>query len=254
MSLEYNWTRFLKWNFTQKIPPDDFAGVYEDFWVKVTVFVIYFLGLVSCALLTFVSWFEKSGRAGNFRTLVNQLTSLGHDQMCLMFFSAASLDILRIIFGPLPTFVARFFLFFFLWSGVNSATFITLNTVVKFSFVCVFKSIPVMMDNLLAIFMFVTVTFVNFWAVCAKFYIENVSILERICTGIWEEEDKTTIPLGSIYVIFVFGIQISLGIPIFISKSKNKGQTKKDLDSYLTSLITGFVYFFHGLVIVEMMK
>ncbi len=69
---------------------DDFHGVYAYASLNWFLFAIYLLGYGSCAALAIVSWFELSGQAGPFRTLVNQLVSQNLFQVC-----CKSLQIIR---------------------------------------------------------------------------------------------------------------------------------------------------------------
>ena len=55
------------------------VDIYEDLFSNSfsnwTLAIIYIVGLTGCIGLGLVSWFEKSGQAGPYRTLLNQLTS-----------------------------------------------------------------------------------------------------------------------------------------------------------------------------------
>ena len=60
---------------------DFFRGIYENQIVSWSMRITYFLGLFGCIALRFVIWFERSGQAGQFRTLVNQLVSFNLEQV-----------------------------------------------------------------------------------------------------------------------------------------------------------------------------
>ena len=237
-------------HFTIYTNIDDFKHVFESIWIKISVSIFTILGCLSCTGLGSISWFERSGEAGPFRTLINQLVTLALDQISVIFLSGAILEILRFSFGPLPTFACRFFLFTYLWACLNSLTFITLISVVKFTFLCVYKSIPLMIDNFLSLYIFVVVIFINFLSLFGKFYIEEkILITERICTGVWVEEDKfkTGIPLAVVYCIVLFGIQFSLGLPILYHKylgrkilKVQKNQT--DLGPLISTMLSGLIF------------
>lgn len=244
----HNWTTDIE-VFAKN---DNFEKVFSDFWVNLAVILTFFMGSVSCIFAIYVSWYERNGYAGPFRTLINQLVSLSLDHICICFLSGAFLDISRIIFGPLPTFLCRSGLFFFTWAGVNSITFITLISVVRFCFICIFKSIPMMNDNFLAFVIFWSVSFINFLATCGKFYIEEkIMIIERICTGVWDEEDKfkKPVPFGATFIILILGVQLIVGVPMYYFKnyrSAHKIQNKTDLGSFLSSFTIGVIYMIHG--------
>ena len=65
---------------------DFFRGIYENQIVSWSMGITYFLGLFGCIALRFVIWFERSGQAGNFRTLVNQLVSFNLEQVKCFYF------------------------------------------------------------------------------------------------------------------------------------------------------------------------
>ena len=60
---------------------DFFSGVYESPYFTKLLIASYLIGVISCIGLNFVVWFERSGGAGHYRTLVNQLTSFNLDQV-----------------------------------------------------------------------------------------------------------------------------------------------------------------------------
>ena len=65
---------------------DFFRGIYENQIVLWSMGITYFFGLFGCIALRFVIWFERSGQAGHFRTLVNQLVSFNLEQVRSLFF------------------------------------------------------------------------------------------------------------------------------------------------------------------------
>ena len=60
---------------------DDFEGVYGNPFVKLLYVLCYILSLLTLPGFILVIWFERSGQAGQFRTLVNQLVSFCLDQV-----------------------------------------------------------------------------------------------------------------------------------------------------------------------------
>ena len=67
---------------------DYFQDVFSPPIINWTMILIWILGLASCVFLRIVSWFEKTGQAGPFRTLVNRLFSCIIDQVfsCYLLF------------------------------------------------------------------------------------------------------------------------------------------------------------------------
>ena len=75
-NLHFNKTHTFDEDF---FPP--FQELYSNSMVNVLMITIYLLGIVSCIGLRLVSWFERSGQAGPYRTLVNRLMSITLDQV-----------------------------------------------------------------------------------------------------------------------------------------------------------------------------
>lgn len=63
---------------------DAFAVVYSNTALNWIMAMIYVLGLASCAGLAYVSWFERTGQTGPFRTLLNQLFTHNLEQVILI--------------------------------------------------------------------------------------------------------------------------------------------------------------------------
>ena len=61
---------------------DFFEGLYNNSNMKLIIVLTYCLIVVVLIGLGFVLWFERSGQAGHYRTLVNQLSSFNLDQVC----------------------------------------------------------------------------------------------------------------------------------------------------------------------------
>lgn len=60
---------------------DDFEAIFSNSVVNWTTSLTYFIGLACCAILGMVSYFERSGMAGPFRCITNQLISFSIDQV-----------------------------------------------------------------------------------------------------------------------------------------------------------------------------
>ena len=54
---------------------DFFAGVYNDNVAVASMVIMYIIGLVGVIGILFIIWIERSGQAGPYRTLVNQLVT-----------------------------------------------------------------------------------------------------------------------------------------------------------------------------------
>ena len=61
---------------------DFFHGVFESTNMKFFILGTYGFGTLGILGLLLITHFERSGNAGQFRTLVNQLVSFNLDQVC----------------------------------------------------------------------------------------------------------------------------------------------------------------------------
>lgn len=156
---------------------DHYEGVYHNSVVNWTMFFTYILGLPFSFSLVMVSAFERTGQAGPYRTLVNQIMSNSLIQMFLTYL-ATSLHSIRAITGPLPLLacqVANAMIFFF---AINLVLLSVIATGIRFALAFVFKSIPVMDDDLLARIINRSVMTWSLLAVISKCYTD-----ERIHIG-----------------------------------------------------------------------
>lgn len=64
------------------VTEDFFHGVFESINMKFLVLGTYSFGTLGILGLILITHFERSGNAGQFRTLVNQLVSFNLDQVC----------------------------------------------------------------------------------------------------------------------------------------------------------------------------
>ena len=60
---------------------DFFDGIYQSPYIKLAMTLTYGVAIICMIGLGFVLWFERSGQAGQYRTLVNQLSSFNLDQV-----------------------------------------------------------------------------------------------------------------------------------------------------------------------------
>ena len=64
---------------------DDFSGVYANEYLNWGMSALYLSGLTSCSVLVMASWYERSGQAGPFRTLLNRIATLNIEQVICLF-------------------------------------------------------------------------------------------------------------------------------------------------------------------------
>ena len=54
--------------------PDQFSGLFDNCFIKITLLLSYFLAYLSLPAMGLVIWFEISGQAGQYRTMINKMT------------------------------------------------------------------------------------------------------------------------------------------------------------------------------------
>ena len=86
-------------------------------------------------------------------------------QLITYYLIANGLDSVRAIFGPMPESICSVAVFFKNVIQCNVAQFSILVTITRFTFVCVYKSIPVLNDQLFAHFLFASVNMTSFMIV-----------------------------------------------------------------------------------------
>ena len=73
----------MNFSITSVFEEDYYKQAYANSLMNLSIFTIYLLGLVGCGGLALVSWFERSGQAGPYRSLINRLVSHNMDQVML---------------------------------------------------------------------------------------------------------------------------------------------------------------------------
>ena len=72
-------------SFSTNSEEDYFAEIYSDKVVTISMVITYFIGLVPTFGVMFIVWLEKSGQAGPYRTLINQLVSCNYQSVRIYF-------------------------------------------------------------------------------------------------------------------------------------------------------------------------
>ena len=75
---------------------------------------------------------------------------------------AGGVDNFRAIYGPLPQTICSAVVFFKNVIYCNCVQFTICTTITRFVFVCIFKSIPVMDDKLVAHYLYASINMVSF--------------------------------------------------------------------------------------------
>ena len=116
----------------------------------------------------------------------------------------ATFDALRTVTGPLPYAICNVNIFVKNLVHIN-LSFITLSaTFAKFVFVCIYKSIPHMDDNLLTRVIYLTSNLIAIIGAAAKLYLPGRPLLNVVCIQFIELiiDVETNILLSKIYLLF----------------------------------------------------
>ena len=74
---------YCRLNITHEFQKDFFTGIYDSPKLTMAMVMTYILCTFCMVGIGYVIWFERSGQAGHFRTLVNQLSTFNLDQVIL---------------------------------------------------------------------------------------------------------------------------------------------------------------------------
>ena len=157
----------------EMVKKDPFGIVYQNQSINIFCAIMYILGLLSCVGLGLVIWFERSGQAGPYRTLINQLVSHKLEQSILLYVLGWTVPVFRIFLGPLPLGICQFSHFGMIFPSINFLLITVSITGTKFLLVVIYKSMPMMDDKILAKIIVRSITFWSFFACLAKMFVEE---------------------------------------------------------------------------------
>ena len=129
--------------------PDFYLEIYSNQYVNFVLVGLYFLGLFACLGLAFVIWFERSGQAGPFRTVLNQIVSQNIGHLIVFYTIPFGIHTIRILTGPLPLALCQTANLLVIFNGINVILLSTTACCLRFVFIIHFKSLPVMNDHLM---------------------------------------------------------------------------------------------------------
>lgn len=160
-----------------------------------------------------------------------------------------TIDLIRILFGPLPLGICNLGIF-----GKNlffaSVSLLTVAaTVTKFTFVCIFKSIPVMEDQFLSFYLFFSINIFSCLISFSRLYLPGRPLLNQvICTGqyykewIDEEEDAYQtylfFTIGCLFIYLILTIAIAVGkFKFSVSVHQGQGITLGGMFEFLLTMV-----------------
>lgn len=222
--------------------------IYSYTLINSTFVVLYLLGIFSCFGLALVIWFEKSGQAGPYRTVINQLVSCRLEQVILAY-AVCGIFILRILTGPLPWILCETANFLVHMMGVNIILFSLACTIFRFMIVIVYRSIPVMNDELL-VRITVRITYTaSILTVGVRDFLQTYKAVTALCTGIENKpQNDYFVPSVTVLSFLILVVGFFLNFVIYLKRPKDpvlpfnhQNGTVMSLDSFLiVALATSF--------------
>ena len=88
----------------------------------------------------------------------------------------------RALLGPLPDFVCHSDYFFRTIITTNVAMSTLVSTIVKFTFICIFKAIPNFDDNFLTTYALIVINLISFFSVLTRLYLPGKQIPYHVRT------------------------------------------------------------------------
>ena len=220
------------------------------FWVKALATVAYFISLFSSVILIMFVIYESQGFASHHRLLTNQFLSWVYSIVAFYSSICCGIEFIGIWIGSLPHGLCKFNAWLMGSLAFVCILFLVMITVIRFMYLCVWKRIKIMMDDLIAriviFWIFLVVILVAFTAITISEFEPN-SIL--ICQGIKPLNDNQRIPIIIIAVIFCALIQFLLQIQIWIKqcqidKEENPDQAiPKTLESLALNIFLSILVF-----------
>ena len=126
-----------------------FVDPFGALHMKILATVSYILGLPGCCVALCFIWFETTGRAGPYRTCINQLVSRLYSLMVIHCVFISLVDLIRVWHGPLSEYVCTPMQVIRLAIGMMAALILSVISILKVWIVCIKKSVPTMDDDFL---------------------------------------------------------------------------------------------------------
>ena len=163
-----------------KTTEDFFAKTFEDSFINLVAASIYLLGCIGVCAMVFVIWYERSGRAGPYRTLVNQVVTFNLEQLIIYYVAGTGLDLLRILTGPKPEWLCTFVIFIKNFVNFNVILICLVLSATKYIFIGIYKSMPCINDDFLSAFIHMTLNMLSFMFTAIKVYMPGKPRLNQV--------------------------------------------------------------------------
>ena len=172
-----------------------FVDPFGALYMKILATVAYILGLPGCGVVLCFIWYETSGRAGPYRTCINQLVSRMYFLVIFHCGIIQLIDLVRIWYGPLPDLICTSLQVTRHTIYMTASLLWTVVALLKVWIVCIRKSVPTMDDNFV-------VTFVTRASVMMSFLFSLVGVIlpqkpafYQVKLIIWHENKKNNVIL-----------------------------------------------------------
>ena len=129
-----------------------FVDPFGALYMKILATIAYILGLPGCGVVLCFIWYETSGRAGPYRTCINQLVSRMYFLVIFHCGIIQLIDLVRIWYGPLPDLICTSLQVTRHTIYMTASLLWTVVALLKVWIVCIRKSVPTMDDNFVVTF------------------------------------------------------------------------------------------------------
>ncbi len=205
--------------------PNFFQEPFDSFWFSILVALVYVVHLAqTVVILAFVSY-EIQGLAGPYRTVINQLLS------CIYLFivvyvtiTPVGVSVLRVWFGPLPKWICSLTVFSNNVIWMSGTMIFVAIVVLKFIFVCIWKNLKPMNDNLVSSIVVTNALLLSVVFAFVKIYLPGKpGVFDVVCTGIYHLSDDFLPPKFPVDIVFAsicFIFYLSMYIPTIVKRRK----------------------------------
>ena len=207
---------------------------FDSIWLKIVAILAYAVEiLASLIMLAFVD-LETIGLFGHYRTLINQLLSYLYGGAAVYGIIFCGIRNLRVLIGPLFKELCHLqdvFTRILIWYALLIILMITLT---KFMFICVWKRMPTMNDDLLARIALIQAFFFSvFFGITAPFVRKGQSfsgtgVSQETCSGIFDGsgnlshynwDPNKTHPYTTIYVAMIL---LAICLMVFVEIGRHQ--------------------------------
>ena len=94
----------------------------------------------------------------------------------------SAIDVARAIYGPMPSPICTFEIFVINFLHINVSLIIVAVTGTKFTYVCIYRSIPTMEDGFISTYVYLTSTMISILGAIAKLIVPGRPLMNHVST------------------------------------------------------------------------